>query len=152
MPTGGREDVVSGRCRSVRTASCAIYFVANLRAHTLRYTSSRVWPGAISMFPILCRISSRWIRPHASAELSGTMSATYTHAPASWSPRSGQTNSSGDISGHPTYRAANKIPAGRKSPPPPPSALYPWWTSCCPGRLPRSATWTPAGNVRRGRL
>lgn len=30
------------------------------------------------------RTSSRWIRPHRSAELSGTISATYTLEPASW--------------------------------------------------------------------
>lgn len=50
------------------------------------------------------------------------------------------------------HRAANAIPAGRKSLPPPPSALYPWWTSCCPGRLPPSAIWTPARNMWRGGL
>jgi hypothetical protein len=89
---GGREDGMQSQ-RSSRAFSLIRNFHrlwpshARVRSRLLhRHTSSRVWPGKISMFPILCSISSRWIRPHASAELSGTISATYTVAPASWSP------------------------------------------------------------------
>ena len=47
-------------------------------------------------------------------------------------------------------RNGDAIPAGKKFPPPPPSGPCLSWQSCCPDRLPRSAAWTPASDVRAG--